>query len=210
MAGFPDYHPEHPGGRPDGGRSLECPLFPFDELGEWADRVTVGYQLRGNITMSETPLGRGAPDGVAPAELARRLVHDERGAGQGLVGRLLRAVLDRGIEPQVGMRAVRLVTSDGRVTGVELEAGDGQTRTVLAGKGVILATGGFEWDEELVRSFLRGPHGATCLRSDQHRRRSAHGDADRRRLGQHARGLVGADHRRPSCRPRHRRLAGQR
>ena len=35
---FPDYHPEHPGAKPGGGRSLECPLFPFDELGPWAAR----------------------------------------------------------------------------------------------------------------------------------------------------------------------------
>ena len=111
MAGFPDYHPEHPGGRPDGGRSLECPLFPFEELGAWADRVTVGYQLRGEHHDERDAARPGsARDGVAPAELARRRVRDERGAGQGLVGRLLRAALDRGVEPQVGMRAVRLLT----------------------------------------------------------------------------------------------------
>src|SRR5690606_32691584 len=37
---FPDYHAEHPGGMPGGGRSLDCPLYPFDELGEWRKRVT--------------------------------------------------------------------------------------------------------------------------------------------------------------------------
>ena len=31
---FPDYHPEHPGAKPGGGRSMECPLFPFEELAE--------------------------------------------------------------------------------------------------------------------------------------------------------------------------------
>ena len=157
MPGFPDYHPEHPGGRPQGGRSLECPLFPFDELGPWAERVTVGYQLRGNITMSETPLGRGAPGGVAPEELRRRRIHDERGAGQGLVGRLLRACLDRGVEPQTGMRGVELIRDAGRVTGVRFENSDGDGRVVTADRGVILATGGFEWDDDLVRSFVRGP-----------------------------------------------------
>src|SRR4249919_3731502 len=38
--GMPDYHPEFPGGSNEGGRTLECPIFAFDELGEWADRVT--------------------------------------------------------------------------------------------------------------------------------------------------------------------------
>src|SRR3954447_19483511 len=153
---FPDYHPEHPGGRPDGGRSLECPLFPFRELGPWAERVTVGYQLRGNITMSETPLGRGAPGGVPAPELARRRVADERGAGQGLVGRLLRACLDRGVQPRTSLRAVELLTSEAGVTGVRLTGPDGDVR-VEATRGVVLATGGFEWDDELVRSFIRGP-----------------------------------------------------
>ena len=156
IAGFPDYHPEHPGGRPDGGRSMECSLFPFSELGPWAQRVTVGYQLRGNITMSETPLGRGAPGGVPAWELARRQIKDERGAGQGLVGRLLRACLDRGVEPRTGMRAERLLTTEGIVTGVRFRSSAGEFEAHSTG-GVVLATGGFEWDDELVRTFLRGP-----------------------------------------------------
>ncbi|HST83165.1 MAG TPA: FAD-dependent oxidoreductase [Kineosporiaceae bacterium] len=156
IAGFPDYHPEHAGGRPNGGRSLECPLFPFNELGPWAARVTVGYQLKGNITMSETPLGRGAPDGVPPAELARRQIADERGAGQGLIGRLLRACLDRGVVPRTGMRAERLLTTEGIVTGVEFSSATGRCQVHATG-GVVLATGGFEWDDDLVRTFLRGP-----------------------------------------------------
>jgi succinate dehydrogenase/fumarate reductase flavoprotein subunit len=42
------------------------------------------------------------------------------------------------------------------VVGVELDTDEG-TRAVSARKGVILATGGFEWNEDLVRTFLRGP-----------------------------------------------------
>ena len=153
---FPDYHPEHPGAKPGGGRSLECPLFPFADLGAWQDRVTVGPQLSGNITMSETSLGRGAPSGVAPEELARRRIRDERGAGQGLIGPLLRACLDRQIEPRTGMRAVELIVDDGRVVGVRFETSDGSV-DIGARRGVIIATGGFEWDPELVRAFARGP-----------------------------------------------------
>lgn len=153
---FPDYHPEHPGAKPGGGRSLECPLYPFADLGEWQHRVTVGPQLSGNITMSETSLGRGAPGGVPPAELERRKIRDERGAGQGLVAPLLRGCLDRGIEPRTGMRAVELLRSAGRVTGVRFETADGPVE-VGAERGVIMATGGFEWDAELVRAFARGP-----------------------------------------------------
>ena len=34
--GYPDYHPENPGGKPGGGRSLDNDLFAFEELGPWA------------------------------------------------------------------------------------------------------------------------------------------------------------------------------
>lgn len=152
---FPDYHPEHPGAKAHGGRSLETPLYPFAELGEWAARVSVGPQMSGNIMMSETALGRGAPGGVPAEEMRRRRIRDERGTGQGLVGPLLKGCLDRGIVPRTGMRAVSLLTDAGRVVGARFETA-GRPVEVRAGA-VVLATGGFEWDADLVRSFLRGP-----------------------------------------------------
>jgi 3-oxosteroid 1-dehydrogenase len=154
LKGFPDYHPENPGGKPNGGRSMECPLFPFDELGEWASRVTKGPQLSGALTIAETPLGRGAPGGISAAEMDKRKVHDERGTGQALAGRLLKGCLDRGIVPRTGMRARSLVVENGRVVGVRFDGADGPVE-VRARRGVVIATGGFEWD--LVRTFLRGP-----------------------------------------------------
>jgi succinate dehydrogenase/fumarate reductase flavoprotein subunit len=156
MAGFPDYHPENPGAKPRGGRTMECPLFAFSELGDWAERVTKGPQLSGALTITETPLGRGAPDGIPAEELARRRVHDERGTGQALVGRLVKGCLDRGIEPRTGMRASRLVVEGARVVGVRFDS-SGRPAEVRARRGVVIATGGFEWDASLVQSFLRGP-----------------------------------------------------
>jgi succinate dehydrogenase/fumarate reductase flavoprotein subunit len=155
LRGMSDYHPEHPGGKQEG-RSLECTLFPFADLGDWAHRVTVGWQITGEITMSESSLGRKAPGGVPAEELERRKLRDERGAGQALVGRLLRGCLDRGVEPQVGSRGVRLLPGAGRVTGVLIEGPDGPFEAHARG-GVVLATGGFEHDERLVKAFLRGP-----------------------------------------------------
>ena len=37
VAGYPDYHPERPGGMPHGGRSLEPELFSFIDLGRWEE-----------------------------------------------------------------------------------------------------------------------------------------------------------------------------
>jgi 3-oxosteroid 1-dehydrogenase len=158
VEGFPDYHPEHPGGKTAGGRSLECPLFPYGELGPWAGRIVLGHQMAKHQLMNETTLGKGTTDQVDPDEMARRQADDLRGCGQALVGRLLKACLDRGVEPQTGHRAVRLLTEGDRVVGVEVEV-DGETerRPLHARQGVVLATGGFDWDPELVRSFIRGP-----------------------------------------------------
>jgi succinate dehydrogenase/fumarate reductase flavoprotein subunit len=154
---MPDYHPEFPGGSPEGGRTVECPIFSFDELGPWAARVTPSpYFANPHITMSETPLGKAVPQPPSDAEQTRRAERNERGCGQALIGRLLRACLDRGIEPQTGCRATGLLVEDGAVTGVRITGADGE-RVARARRGVILASGGFEWDPELVRSFLRGP-----------------------------------------------------
>ena len=54
---FPDYHPTHPGAKENGGRTLMCPMFPFADLGAWADRVWVGHQLPVNISLDETTFG---------------------------------------------------------------------------------------------------------------------------------------------------------
>ncbi|WP_435769639.1 FAD-binding protein [Nocardioides sp. SYSU DS0651] len=152
---FPDYHPEEVGGKTAGGRSLECPLYPFDELGEWAARVTRGPQLDGSTRMGESPLGNQPVFGIDPAELERRKERDERGSGQGLIGPLLRACLDRGIEPQVSHAAVELITENSAVRGAVFDTPEG--RKEVSSGAVILATGGFERDERLKQAFMRGP-----------------------------------------------------
>jgi succinate dehydrogenase/fumarate reductase flavoprotein subunit len=158
VPGWPDYYPEHPGGLQEGGRALECPLFPFEDLGEWADRVTRGYQISGQTMMSESSMARNRPEGgVTAAELERRALRDERGAGQALAGSLLRACLDAGVAPITECRAVALLTDDNAVTGVRFERTDASMFEARARGGVVLATGGFEWDEALKQAFLRGP-----------------------------------------------------
>jgi succinate dehydrogenase/fumarate reductase flavoprotein subunit len=154
---FPDYHPEHPGGKPGGGRSLECPLFPFDDLGPDKDRVIVGYDYgTAPITMEESTLGRAIPIDVPPEEIRRRAERDERGCGQALIGHLFKACLERGIDIATEHRATELIVEGGSVTGVRIDGPDGPFDVAAPG-GVILATGGFEWNDELVKAFLRGP-----------------------------------------------------
>ncbi len=154
VGAFPDYHPEHPGGKPRGGRSLECPMFSYRELGPWAARVNTG-DFYGEVitTMGETPLGQPMPKTIAKEELARRRANDERGRGLALIGRLLKACVDAGVEIHTSARAIELVQERGAVVGVRFEDG----REARASGGVVLATGGFEWNDQLVAAFLRGP-----------------------------------------------------
>lgn len=153
--GFPDYHPEHVGGRPDGGRSLDPGLFPYPMLGPWSDRVVTPAKPP-HLTLPETGLGGG--DGRIPRDVLderRRL--DLRGCGAALVGGLLKALLDRDVEPILSHRATRLNIDDtGAVTGVRLDTPSGQLAVDARG-GVVIATGGFEWNPELTTAYLRGP-----------------------------------------------------
>ncbi|MFT4233505.1 MAG: FAD-dependent oxidoreductase [Microbacterium sp.] len=149
--GYPDYHPERPGGLPGGGRTLEPGLVSFEGIEEWIDRI--GGDIR-RIRMSEMPLAGGT--GVVPPDvLAEREARNVEGLGRALVGGLLKAALAHGVVVETGARGVRLLVEDGCVVGVELETSQGP-RTVRGGA-VVLATGGFEYDRDLVRDFLRGP-----------------------------------------------------
>jgi 3-oxosteroid 1-dehydrogenase len=72
------------------------------------------------------------------------------------VGRLLKGCLERGVVPQTGCTGLRLMTEDSAVVGVEVQGPAGPFQARSRG-GLVLATGGFEHDPKLVRTFLRGP-----------------------------------------------------
>ena len=154
VEGYPDYHPEHPGGMKNGGRSLDNALFPLTELGEWANKIR-NDGMRRPVMITETPLG-GATVPPPREVMKARAERNESGMGLALVAALLKGILDRGIEPQTESRANRLLKDETGIYGVSINSG-GYEKEVIAKKGVIIATGGFEWNPELVRTFLRGP-----------------------------------------------------
>ena len=151
--GFPDYQPELPGGQPAGGRSLSAAPFDLNQLGEWGTRITSFPADWSNVGFD--------------AETRARLhaaVDEQTGdlcvAGTALVAGLLKGLLDTGVTPRTNARAEQLVAEAGEITGVRV-ALSGQIVGVRARRGVILGTGGFEWDPVLAQAFLRGPmHGA--------------------------------------------------
>ncbi len=150
---FPDYQPYMPGAKPDGGRSLDNDAFSFERLGKWAARVNptkMAYPMRGSLMEAV----RGLLD---EETLAEREKGDYRGLGQALVGALFKAVLDRDIPVEFEKRARKLVKDGDRIIGVIAEDAQGKDFRVRARRGVVIATGGFEWNEELVKTFIRGP-----------------------------------------------------
>ncbi len=151
---YPDYHPENPGGKPDGGRSLDPGLFSYASLGDWQDRVARSRRSA-HLKITDTTLG-GGTGYLSDEELQRRIDGDLRGCGNALVGPMIKALLDLGVEPVLNSRSRELLVDDGRVVGVRVEV-DGVAHDVHAARGVVLATGGFEWDPGLVSAFLRGP-----------------------------------------------------
>ncbi|MCY4393149.1 MAG: FAD-dependent oxidoreductase [Chloroflexi bacterium] len=154
--GYPDYHPENPGGKPEGGRSLDNDLFPFEELGSWAERIN--HQPDAVFfpaTMLEIDTGQveAIPQDVLEARRAR----DMRSTGQALAGSLIKGCLDREIPVHTATRARELILDDSdAVVGVRAER-NGEDYFVKARKAVVIASGGFEWNEDLVKAFLRGP-----------------------------------------------------
>lgn len=147
--GFPDYKPELPGGQPAGGRSLGPAAYDLARLGTWRDRLTTFPLDWSNVGFdAETRARLRAVLGDASADVCV--------AGRALVAGLLEGVLAVGITPRTGARGLELIAEGATVAGVRI-AIDGGELAVRARRGVVLATGGFEWDPGLVKAFLRGP-----------------------------------------------------
>ena len=151
-AGFPDYKPELPGGRPTGGRSLSAAPYDLSELGDWRNRITsfpADWSNVGFDAETRARLHASVDDGSG----------DVCVAGTALIAGLLKGLLDAGVTPQTNARAEELLSDGGKITGVRIVGTE--ALTVRARRGVILGTGGFEWDQVWVNAFLRGPmHGA--------------------------------------------------
>jgi succinate dehydrogenase/fumarate reductase flavoprotein subunit len=154
----PDYYADEPGGKPCG-RSLEPEVFSKKELGDWADRLRPAPVLMVPLTLDEMIKKYRLMTGIEnfPVDLVMERIQSQVvGMGGALIGALLKGCLDRGITIQVETRARELLRENGRVAGVRAEK-DGADIRVRARGGVVLASGGFEWNQDLVKKFIPGP-----------------------------------------------------
>jgi 3-oxosteroid 1-dehydrogenase len=139
-----------PGAKKEG-RSLEVELIAGEELGEWRNRVRVPANAPCYITCEEQ-IGWGGMNRFSYWDkdiVRQRKAKDMRGKGLGLACQFLKAALTRGIAIETGIEVERLITEAGRVSGVALADG----REIAARRGVMLATGGYESNPQLVRDY---------------------------------------------------------
>ncbi|MER5279620.1 FAD-binding protein [Streptomyces sp. NPDC002809] len=166
VKGYADYHPEYDGGRPLG-RSIEALPFDTRKLGE-DEKYQRPNSLKGPLGLwitskdyrdlamvKRTWRGRRASLTAAwrvSSNMIRRR-HMATG-GRALVARMRMALKDAGIPVRLRSPMTELVTdASGRVTGIVVER-EGESVRIGARRGVLLATGGFDHNQEMRKKYL--------------------------------------------------------
>jgi 3-oxosteroid 1-dehydrogenase len=155
----PDPQAEKPGGKTAGRMISPFPLSRrlLGRLGRKLRRSTLPHLFTYHEQVTEdlyhAPVAsflRCAP------RLIVRLLKGERGQGSALIIGLLRGCFDHGCLLSLESRVMELLRdSQGGVQGVKVRIGE-RNYTVQARRGVVLATGGFEWDSKLLNQFFPG------------------------------------------------------
>ena len=172
LTGYPDYFPDAPGAH--AGRAL----FPYEvdgaEIGE-AIHTMREAPVRGKL-FNRYAFGLDEAFGLATKVRGWQLIvakmfwrywsdlgwrkqtaRDRRlTMGNGLMGGLRRAFDRLGGQIVMETALVGLKAEGGRVTGVEVER-HGQRHAITARHGVVIASGGFEWNQEMRDKYLTLP-----------------------------------------------------
>ena len=130
-----DYYADNPGGKTRGRQ-----LFP-DE--------SIMATLLSEAEKDHPILSKVRPDPV-PFFIG---IRGKWAEGRGLIGGLVLGCAERGIDIRTGVRGRRLIMQDGKVIGLRAEQ-DGKEICIKANKGVLLASGGFEWNQEMATRFI--------------------------------------------------------
>ncbi len=170
---YPDYFPDKPGGKP-GYRTMEPVDFDAAKLGAEFERQRPPYPgtlMMGRMAMNQVEahamLCRTA--GWIPLFIRlavrywtdfawrRRTWRDRRQVlGQGLVAALRYAMLKEDLPLWLNTGLDELITEGDRVVGARVSR-EGQTVHIRARKGVVLACGGFEANQQMREKYLPAP-----------------------------------------------------
>lgn len=168
--GYPDYHPNLPGGRANG-RAIEGDIFNVKKLGPWTNRLMSSPHIAplpiGTFEGSQVYRFGSSIDGfmklmrvVFGVMMPQKLVgRDPRACGQSLTGQLLHLNLQNGIPIWLRSPMKGLVFDDNHIiTGATVER-NGQLVTINAARGVLLASGGFSHNSQMRKSYQPSPIG---------------------------------------------------
>ena len=171
VPGYADYYPEAPGGLA-AGRSIEpVPLDGRVLGGELAHLGRPYLPSPDGVAITQADyrwltLGprhpRAIRAGVRVAGRAARtrlLGHRVLSLGQALAAGLRAGLSASGVPVWLDTPMTGLEVRDGRVSGVRATRG-GEPLLIRARRGVLIATGGFERNEEMRRRYQRAPVGA--------------------------------------------------
>jgi 3-oxosteroid 1-dehydrogenase len=170
VPGYADYYPEAPGGLAQG-RSVEpVPLDGRVLGGELAHLNPPYLPAPKGVVVTQADyrwlsLGPRHPRAMLATarmfgRMARIRVLGQRtlSMGQALAAGLRGGLAARQVPVWLGTPMTGLDLEDGRVKGVRVLR-DGQPATVRCGRGVVLAAGGFERNEQMRRRYQRAPIG---------------------------------------------------
>jgi len=166
---YPDYYPELEGAA-EGMRVLEPLAFDAASLGDWFGKLRPPlpeFTILGGMMVAREDLPHFRKMWRSPRSFARatRLVLEylvqrtrhHRGSrlvlGNALAGRLLKSLLDLGVEIRTDCAVEEVTTENGRATGLRVREGE-VASTIHAAKGVVLSTGGFSNSAEKRRAWL--------------------------------------------------------
>ena len=157
----PDPYAELPGAKPFG-RNLSPRPLRIALLGRFGHRLrkpprllrrSINYEEVIDSNLYVNPRRKILP--YLP-RIAWRVLSGRRTMGNALVIGLLKGCLDNGCTIWPATRAQRLIRRSGRVVGVEVMQ-DQRPLRVDAAMGVVLASGGFEWNPEMMAEHFPGP-----------------------------------------------------
>ncbi|MGH8443997.1 MAG: FAD-dependent oxidoreductase [Solimonas sp.] len=170
---YPDYYPNKPGGKA-GWRSMQPDAFDGARLGAEFDRQRESFKgtlLMGRIAMDQieahTLFSRGPGWIMLTLKMLlkywldigwRLKTHRDRRQvlGQGMVAALRYAMLQQNVPLQLDTGMDSLIEENGRVIGVVVKQ-NGKTLRYGARRGVILACGGFESNQQMRDQYLAKP-----------------------------------------------------
>jgi 3-oxosteroid 1-dehydrogenase len=167
---YSDYYPEAPGGKASG-RSIEPVPLDGRVLGPELAQLRPPYlPAPAGITVTQAnyrwmSLGTSHPRAIwTTARVTGRMIitrlrkRQLLSMGQALITGLRAGLVKADVPVWLNTTMTDLVVAEGKVTGVQVTR-DGEPVVVRARKGVLLASGGFEKNEEMRKKYQQEPIG---------------------------------------------------